>query len=233
MDLASKYGTGLHIHIAETKSEIDQIQADYGKTPVEHLDGIGLFELPVLAAHCVHMSQRDLEILHQKSVSVAHCPESNMKLASGTAPVAAMLRLGIKVGLGTDGASSNNNLNLLEEMRMATFLQKLSTNDPTVVPAYVALKMVTANGALALGLAEETGRLKAGLKADLLLINKNQPHLCPQHNLTANLVYAANSADIDTVIVNGKILMEKRQVLSMDEEEVKEKARQCARRLID
>ena len=229
--LADDFGIGLHIHIAETLSEVEQIKADYSKTPVAHLDSLGLFQREVLAAHCVYLNQTDLEILRHNNVSVAHCPESNMKLASGAAPVAEMLKAGIKVGLGTDGASSNNNLDLLEEMRTAALLQKLITNDPTVMPAYTALHTATAGGAQALGLGENIGVLKTGAKADLLLINSKAPHLCPRHNDYANIVYAAHSADINTVLVNGKILMENRQVLCMDEEEVLTKAQNCAQRL--
>jgi 5-methylthioadenosine/S-adenosylhomocysteine deaminase len=227
-DLAGKLGAGIHIHIAETLSEIEQINADYGKTPVAHLASLGLFRHNVLAAHCVHLNQSDLEILSQYNVGVAHCPESNLKLASGAAPVAELLREGVTVGLGTDGASSNNNLDLLEEMRTAALLQKMITNDPTVMPAYTALETATAGGARALGLSEETGTLKTGAKADLLLLNCKAPHLYPRHNHYANLVYAAHSADVDTVMVDGNILMENRKVLCMDEEEVLEKAQNCA-----
>ena len=230
--LADKLGVGLHIHIAETLSEIEQIKTDYGKTPVALLDDLGLFEHPVLAAHCVHLSQADLELLRQKNVSVAHCPESNLKLASGAAPVAAMLQAGINVGLGTDGASSNNNLDLLEEMRTAALLQKLVTQDPTAVPAYTALRMATTGGARVLGLENEIGVLKAGKKADLILLNSQAPHLYPQHNHYANLVYAAHSADVDTVLVNGEILMENRNVLTIDETEVLAQVKACAQRLM-
>ena len=231
IDLAGKLGAGLHIHIAETISEMEQIKAEYGKSPIAHLDSLGLFQHKVLAAHCVHLSEGDLEILRRNKVCVAHCPESNMKLASGAAPVAGMLKAGITVGLGTDGASSNNNLDLLEEMRTASLLQKLITNDPTAMPAYTSLQMATTGGAHALGLEGEIGILRAGMKADLLLLNIHAPHLYPRHNLYANLVYAAHSADVDTVLVNGKMLMENRRVLIMDEEEVLAKAQECAARL--
>ncbi|MCG9969348.1 amidohydrolase [Pelotomaculum terephthalicicum JT] len=231
IELAGKYGAGLHIHVAETKSEVEQIKTSYGRTPVGHLNSLGLFALPVLAAHCVHLDDADMEILARNNVGVAHCPESNMKLASGAAPVTGLLKAGVNVGLGTDGAASNNNLDMLEEMRSAAMLQKVSAGDPTVMPAFTALRTATANGARVLGLDGEIGLLKAGMKADLILIDKRRPHFCPQHNLTANLVYAAHSADVDTVIVDGKILMEHRQVLTMDEEEVVREAQLRANRL--
>ncbi|MDF9407346.1 MAG: 5-methylthioadenosine/S-adenosylhomocysteine deaminase [Pelotomaculum sp. PtaB.Bin013] len=232
IELAGKYGAGLHIHVAETKSEVEQINASYGRTPVGHLDSVGLFELPVLAAHCVHLDNADIEILARNNVGVAHCPESNMKLASGAAPVAGLLEAGVCVGLGTDGAASNNNLDMLEEMRSAAMLQKVNTGDPTVMPAFTALRTATANGARVLGLAGEIGMLKTGMKADLILINKHRPHFCPQHNLIANLVYAGHSTDVDTVIVDGKILMENRRVLTIDEEEVMREAQIRADRLV-
>lgn len=231
LELANKYETGLHIHIAETLSEVEQIRADYGKTPVEHLDDIGVFDLPVLAAHCVHLQADDMEILARKQVRVAHCPESNMKLASGVAPVVDLIEAGVLVSLGTDGASSNNNLDMLEEMRSAAMLQKVSTMEPTAMDAFTALNAATANGARALGLADEIGLLQVGMKADLILIDKRSPHLCPQHNITANMVYAAHSADVDTMLVDGKIIMEHRRVLTLDEEEVMRQASLKAHRL--
>lgn len=229
--LAGKYGAGLHIHVAETPSEVAEIQASYGKTPVGHLEALGLFALPVLAAHCVHLTEADIAILARRGVGVAHCPESNMKLASGIAPAAALIAAGVRVGLGTDGAASNNNLDMLGEMRSAALLQKVAAGDPTVLPAPAALRLATVNGAQILGLAGVTGRLKEGMKADLLLVDTRRPHFCPRHNLTANLVYAAHAADVATVIVDGEILMENRQVLTIDEEQVLWEAQRRAERL--
>jgi len=232
MELAVRHNVSIHIHVAETRDEIDQIHEKYGKTPVRHLDGLGLFDLPVLAAHCVHLDERDIEILAAKKVGVAHCPESNMKLASGIAPVVRLLEAGAVVGLGTDGASSNNNLDMMEEMRSAALLQKVATGDPLVMPSFASLQMATAGGARALGLAGETGMLKPGLKADLILVNFHRPHLYPRHDDYAHLVYAAQSADVDTVLIDGRVVMEGRRVLTMDEEEVMANAERCARRLV-
>ncbi|MCL6635300.1 MAG: amidohydrolase [Peptococcaceae bacterium] len=231
VELAGRYGVGIHIHVAETRDEIEQIRARYGTSPVKHLDATGLFELPVLAAHCVHLDEEDIGILAARKAGVAHCPESNMKLASGISPVSGLLRAGAVVGLGTDGAASNNNLDMLEEMRSAALLQKVATGDPMVLPSFEALYMATAGGARALGLAD-VGQLKAGMKADLILVDFRRPHLHPRHDLVAHLVYAAQSADVDTVIINGEIVMEGRRVLTMDEAEVMAEAQRCAFRLV-
>ena len=231
VEQAGRLGLGIHIHVAETRDEIEQVQASYGTSPVRHLDATGVFDVPVLAAHCVHLDERDREILASKKVGIAHCPESNMKLASGISPVTALLRDGAVVGLGTDGAASNNNLDLLEEMRSAALLQKVTTGDPMALPSFEALKMATAGGAQALGLPE-VGRLKAGMKADLILVDFRRPHLYPRHDIIAHLVYAAHSADVDTVIINGEVVMENRKVLTMNEDEVMEQAQRCATRLV-
>lgn len=229
--LAGQHGAGIHIHVSETKDELQQIKESYGTTPVRHLDATGLFDLPVLAAHCVHLDQGDIEILAAKKVGVAHCPESNMKLASGISPVTRLLAAGVTVGLGTDGAASNNNLDMMEEMRSAALLQKVATEDPMALPSFEALKMATCAGAQVLGLPD-VGVLRPGMKADLILVDFRRPHLCPRHDLIAHMVYAAQSADVDTVIINGEVVMEGRMVLTMDEEEVMRKAQECAFRII-
>ncbi len=230
-EMSAGYGVGVHIHVAETADELEKIKAEYGATPVRHLDSLGFFNAPVLAAHCVHLDQEEIEILASRMVAVVHCPESNMKLASGIAPVAALITAGVDVALGTDGAASNNNLDMIEEMRTAALLQKVATGDATVLPAYETLKMATYNGALALGLAD-LGLLQPGRLADLILVDLRRPHLYPRHDLAAHLVYAAHSADVDTVIINGEIVMEGRKVLTMDEEDVMAQAQKCADRLV-
>lgn len=232
IELATRHEVGIHIHVAETKDEVEHIREKYGNPPVKHLKTLGLFEVPVLAAHCVHLDDDDMEILAAKKVSVAHCPESNMKLASGISPVVDLLKAGAMVGLGTDGAASNNNLDMLEEMRSAALLQKVATGDPMALPSYEALQMATWKGAQALGL-KDVGQLKAGMKADLILIDFRRPHLCPRHDLFAHLVYAAQSADVETVIINGEVVMEGRRVLTLDEEEIMARAQQCASRLLE
>ncbi|MFX4261733.1 amidohydrolase [Pelotomaculum propionicicum] len=230
-ELAATYGVGIHIHVAETADESERVKEEYGTTPVRHLDSLGIFEGPVLAAHCVHIDQEEIEILARKRVAVAHCPESNMKLASGIPPVAGLIKAGAHVALGTDGAASNNNLDMMEEMRTAALLQKVATGDAMVLPAFETLKMATHNGAAALGLAG-LGLIQKGMLADIILVDMRRPHLYPRHDLIANLVYAAQSSDVDTVIINGEVVMEGRKVLSMDEDEVMAQAQKCADRLV-
>lgn len=231
MTLAKKYNVGIHIHLAETLQEVNDIRKEYGKSPIAHVNSLGLLDFPVLGAHCVHVSPEDINIMKEKDVRVAHNPESNMKLASGIAPVPQMLADGIVVGLGTDGAASNNNLDMLEEMRSAALLHKVSTMDPTVIPSYKALAMATANGARVLGLEKEIGILKPGYKADVILIDFEQPHLYPKHDVVAHTVYAAQSSDIKTVIINGRIVMENRRVLTIDEKEILKKVQERALKL--
>lgn len=224
---------GIHIHLAETKSEVEDIRLNYGETPVKLMEKIGLFECPVLAAHCVHLSHEEIEILTQRQVGIAHNPESNMKLASGVAPIPALLAKGAVVGLGTDGAASNNNLDLLGEMRTAALLHKVTTGNPTVLPAYQVLEMATCGGARALGLEGEVGRLLPGRRADLILIDMEQPHLCPRHNIAAHLVYSAHATDVHAVIIDGRIVVEGGRILTIDEEEVMREVARRAPRLVE
>jgi len=231
MRLADELKVGLHIHIAETKGECENIKQAYGRTPVAHLESLGLFQYPTIGAHCVHLTDEEIAILAQYKVGVAHNPESNMKLASGIAPVPQMLKAGIPVGIGTDGASSNNNLDMLQEMRSGALLHKVNHLDPTVLPAYQALEMATVNGARALRL-ENLGTLAAGQKADIILVSLKEAHMIPRYDLIANLVYSAQASDVQTVIINGEIIMEDRVIKTFDEAEVLEQAKRTARRLV-
>lgn len=231
--LSRELGVGIHIHLAETLGEVDEITEKYGKRPVELMNEIGLFDsIHVVAAHCVHLTDEEIAILAEKGVGVAHNPESNMKLASGIAPVPKMLEKGVKVGLGTDGASSNNNLDMLQEMRSAALIHKVNSMNATVVPAYQALEMATIGGARVLGLEKQIGTLQPGYKADLLIIDLEKPHLYPHHDVVANLVYSAQASDIETVIINGKLVMENRQLLTMNEKEVLRKAQEHTNALL-
>lgn len=232
IELATEMGVGIHIHLAETGDEINIIKEKYGTTPIQLMDSIGLFDLPVLAAHCVHLDERDIQILAEKRVGIAHNPESNMKLASGVAPITSLLKAGALVGLGTDGASSNNNLDMLEEMRSAALLQKVSTMDPLALPSFEALSMATANGAKVLGLGDELGLLKKGYKADIILVDTRRPHFYPRHDWMAHMVYASQSADVDTVIIDGEVVMEGRKVLTIDEDEVYSEVQRRVNRLL-
>lgn len=215
---ADRFGVGIHIHVAETKDEINTIHQQQGLTPVQWLDKLGIFGGHVVAAHCVHLTPEDMEIMARKNVRVAHNPESNMKLGSGTAPIPALRAKGVVVGLGTDGASSNNNLDLFGEMRSASFQQKLQVG-ATILPAYEVLEMSTVEGAKVLGL-EDVGMLVPGFKADLISINFDQPHFYPRFSILAHLVYSAHAGDVRTVMVNGKIIMEQRNLLTLDEKKI-------------
>ena len=230
--LAEELEVGIHIHISETRQEMEDVVKQYGVSPVKLMLENGVFTRPTLAAHCVHVSDDDIAILQQNRVGVAHNPESNMKLASGVAPVPAMLRAGIAVGLGTDGASSNNNLDMLEEMRSCALLHKVNSMDPTVLPAYQALEMGTALGARALGWDDQIGILKPGYKADMIMVNLTAAHMIPRYDILANIIYSGQAADVDTVIVDGQIIMEHRRITKFDEQEVLKKCKAIARDLI-
>ncbi len=220
IDAAGEVGANMHIHLSETKGEVAECLEKHGKTPIAYMDSIGLFTRPTLAAHCTFATDEEIAIMQEKKVNVAHNPQSNLKLASGVAPVPQMLKAGVVVGLGTDGASSNNNLDLFEEMRLAAMLHKGVTNDPLVVNAREALEMATVNGAKAVWL-ENTGNLSVGAKADIVLYNMDKPHWYPRFDLCQMLVYSAQSADVDTVIVDGKVLLNAGNLLTIDEEKVK------------
>jgi len=232
MDLADELQVGLHIHLAETAGELADSKKTYGQTPVAQMESLGLFNHSVLAAHCVHINEQDIEILAKYQVGVVHNPESNMKLASGIAPVPQLLNAGIPVALGTDGASSNNNLDMLQEMRTCALLHKVNTMDPTVLPAYQALQMATSNGAKALRLDTQIGKLEKGKKADIILCKLDQAHMIPRYDLIANLVYSGQAADVDTVIIDGNIIMQNRIIRTFDEQEVLQQSKQAAARLV-
>lgn len=226
---ADRLGVGIHIHVAETHDEIKIIQDQYGKTPVQWLNELGLFGGHVVAAHCVHLTPKDREILAHSHVCVAHNAESNMKLNSGTAPIMELRERGVVVSLGTDGASSNNNLDLFGEMRSAAFQQKLHKGS-TALSAYEVLEMATVAGAKTLGL-EDVGMLAPGYKADLITIDMDQPHFYPRFSIPAHLVYAAHAGDVRTVMVDGKFLMEERNILTMDVHKVCQEAENRAKRI--
>ncbi len=233
MEAAEELGVGMHIHLSETLGEVEESRAKHGgMSPIELMDSIGLFGFRTLAAHCVHVSAKDIEILSSKGVGVAHNPGSNMKIASGVAPVPAMLRAGVKVGLGTDGACSNNNLDLLEEARLAAFLHKVANNDPTVIPAEQALTMATLGGAKAMGMDSDIGSLEPGKKADIILLDMNKPHMYPKHDLTSHIVYSARASDVTTVIINGELVMEDGVLTGIDEQEVLQTAEERAKALV-
>lgn len=231
-DLAEKYGVGIHIHLSETEKEVEDIEKQYGKRPVEHLDELGLLKPNTLAAHCVWLTDKEIELIKERGVKPVHNPVSNMKLGSGISPVSTMLSSKIPVALGTDGAASNNSLDMLEEVKFAALLQKIGERDPTALPAQSALEMATINGAKALELDGEIGSIEVGKKADLIMIDLDKPHFTPLHDVVSHLVYSSSGIDVDTVIVDGKILMENRKVQTLKEKEVLEDAQKAAADLV-
>ncbi|WP_405172591.1 amidohydrolase [Paenibacillus sp. FSL H8-0280] len=224
----------LHIHLAETKEEVVKIRERYGMTPTEYLEEAGMFEQAhVLLAHGVHLNRRDIGRLKSMRGGVAHNPVSNLKLGCGIAPITEMLAQGINVGIGTDGAGSATTVDMFEEIKAATWLQKLDYGDPTRLPAKDVLRMATRGSASLLGLQDEVGKLEVGCKADLILIDLAKPHLQPVHEVESLLAYSVNGADVDTTIVNGQILMRGRKLLTIDEDELYREVKVRAKRIVE
>ena len=218
-ELAQKYGAPLHIHVSETKKEHEECKERHGgMSPVRYLDSLGLLDERSLLAHCVWVEEEDVELIAARGASVLHCPQSNLKLGSGIAPVARMLEKGVCVTVATDGAASNNNLDMFEEMRLAALLAKGSSCDPELVPAKSAFAMATEYGAKALGY--RGGVLEAGYAADLILLDLKKPHMQPVRDLLSNLVYAAGAGDVRMTMVNGRMLYRDGQLLTIDEEQL-------------
>ena len=224
--LADEYNMGIHIHVSETEKEINDSLDEKGLRPFEYLDKIGLLGPDVVAAHCVWLSDKEIEIIKKHDVKISHNPCSNMKLASGIAPISKLIENDICVSIGTDGASSNNNLDLIEELKTASLLQKVSTLDPKVLNSSQSLAMGTIEGAKALGLDSEIGSIEVGKKADIILIDTNSANMVPDSSsLSSNIIYSANGSNVDTTICNGKILMENKKLTVLDEQEIYEKAK--------
>ncbi len=225
--LANKYSVPLVMHVAETRRENDDCVKQHGARAVPWLSSLGVFEGRTVAAHCVWVDPTDMDILRKAGVGVAHCPSSNMKLASGIAPVTAMLAMGIAVGLGPDGpAGSNNDFDLMEEMNLAADLQKVATGDPRSVPAEQALDMATMGGARVLGLEKSIGSLEAGKLADMVTIRLDRPHAVPLYNIYSQLVYALKGSDVRDVMVNGRVIVGDAHSLTLETGVIIQKARE-------
>jgi len=232
--LANHYSAPLLIHLSETKRENEESIAKRGKTPTAALDGLGVLSGRTLAAHAVWATDGDLEILRERHTGIAHCPSSNMKLASGAAPVVKMLALGLAVGLGPDGpAGSNNDLNMFEEMDLASKLQKVITGDPEALPARQALEMATMGGARALGLEKEIGSIEIGKLADLITVRLDRPHAVPLYDVYSQMVYALKGSDVRDVMVNGRLVVRDAQPLTLDSKQVLAKAEEFGRKVRD
>ncbi|MBI1743100.1 amidohydrolase [Candidatus Acetothermia bacterium] len=226
--LAKRYNVPIHTHLQETRREVEDSLKNFGITPAARLEALGVFQIPTIVAHGVHLDDNDIEILARRNVSVIHCPTSNLKLGSGIAPMEKWLKAKLTVGIGTDGAASNNNLDMLEEMRLSALLHK--RENPTALPAYEALRQATTGSAKALGW-KDVGTISENQKADLIILDCDGPHWVPSREPVADVVYTASSADVETVIINGHLVMQNRKILTFDEALVKIKANEYSEKL--
>lgn len=222
-EAAESYHVPIHIHVSETKLDFDGSLSRHGLTPPMYLEKLGLLEHPVLAAHCVWMTDEDIELFAKRGVTILHNPISNLKLASGVAPIAKMLKAGCRIALGTDGVASNNNLNLWEEIKLMPMLQKGTLLDPTVISPAQTIASATSVGARALGY-ENLGLLKAGYLADIILLDMNGAHMCPSNDLEGNLVYSAQGSDVTLTMVNGRVLYRNGAYTTLDPRLIRERA---------
>jgi 5-methylthioadenosine/S-adenosylhomocysteine deaminase len=236
VELAKEYKRPMMIHIAETEREQEDSDAQYGKSVVPWLKDLGVLDVPIIAAHCVHIDEHEMKMLKKHGGSVAHCPSANLKLASGIAQINQMLELGLNVAIGTDGPASNNDLDMFEEMRLAALLAKVTPKNPTALPAKQALKMATINGAKALGMSDIIGSLEVGKLADVIVVEAQPTHNIPRFDFNpdapySQLVYAAKSSDVQHTIVHGKLLMKNRELLTIDETALRKEAAAYSQRV--
>lgn len=231
-DLARRTGTLFQIHVAETRDEVERIKAERGRSPVRYLDDLGILDESTLAVHGVHIDDADIDILAERRTPMAICVESNMKLASGAAPVSRLLERGVRVSLGTDGAASNNDLNMFGEMRSLALLHKVRGLDPTVLPAGRVLSLAVSGGADALGWSETVGRLAPGCRADLIVLQPDQAHFHPLYHPASHVVYAAAGGEVSAVLVDGRALVRDGRLLTLDLEEVLARTREIAARIL-
>jgi 5-methylthioadenosine/S-adenosylhomocysteine deaminase len=228
---AMKYGVPISIHMAESPFEFQYSQDTFGKTSIEFFESIGFFEGPTIAAHVVWPTEAEIPILAERKVGVIHNPTSNMKIASGISPVTDMLAAGVQVGLGTDGAASNNDLDMWEEMRLASFLQKVEQMNPEVLSAETVLRMATSGGATAIGLGDTIGSLEAGKRADLIQVAFEDVHHVPTYDVVSHLVYVNDEQDVASVVVDGVVLMKEREMLTIETDRVAAEATEFAARI--
>lgn len=230
-EAALELGVPISIHMSESPYELQYSQDTFGKTSIEMYEAIGFFDGPTIAAHVVWPTPGEIPILVERKVGVIHNPTSNMKIASGIAPVTDMLNAGVRIGLGTDGAASNNDLDLWEEMRLAAFLQKVEQMNPEVLPALTVLRMATSGGAEAIGLGDTIGSLEAGKRADLIQVAFDDVHHIPTFDVISHLVYVTDEQDVATVVVDGKVLMQDRQMLTLQTDRITMEARELATKI--
>ncbi len=232
-ELTRQHNTLLFSHVAETRAEVEEVKRGYGKGPVELLNDVGVLGPDFVAVHVSHVSDRDREILAETGTGTVHCPESNMKLAAGPASVKELLDVGVRVAIGTDGPASNNNLDLLEEIRSAAFLAKLVYNDPVSLDAKSLIRMATVDGAAVLGMDDRIGSLEKGKLADLIVLDLDRPHLTPLYDPVSHLVYAARGSDVRDVIVNGRIVVRDKEIVTVNEKDIKARVREIAAKIAE
>jgi len=229
-EVAERHDLKIHMHVAESTREIEEIKKKHGcDGSIEYLDRLGLLSPRLIAAHCVHVSRREIDLLRMRGVGVAHCPASNAKFGNGIAPLSDFLKAKITVGLGSDGPATNNCIDIFQEMKFACLLQRAAHRDPTVVKAEDALRMATISGAGLLGMDNEIGSIEIGKRADIIIIDFRKPHLYPRTDVISHLVYSVKASDVDTTIVDGKILMRNRKVLTLNESAVLEEVQEAYR----
>ena len=230
-EAAMEEGVAISIHMSESMYEVEYSKGNYGKTSIDLFDSIGLLDVPTIGAHVVWPTDEEIQILVERNVGVIHNPTSNMKTAAGISPVTMMLEAGVMVGLGTDGAASNNDLDMWEEIRLAAFLQKVNRMDPQVMPAKTVLTMATSGGAEAIGLGDSIGSLEVGKRADIIQVSLDDVHFVPTYDVISHLVYVADEQDVTTVVVDGKVLMKDKEILTIDTERVTKEAKELAAKI--
>jgi 5-methylthioadenosine/S-adenosylhomocysteine deaminase len=231
--LADEFGVFWTTHVSETAAEVSTVKDQYGRTPPWHLDHLGMLSDKTVLAHCVHLSDEEIDLLAERGTVAVHCPLSNLKVASGIAPVPRMRQAGVSVTLGTDGAASGNDLDMWLAMRLAAVVHRGVHGDPTFLPAPEVVKMVTCDTARALGLGDRVGSLEVGKRADIILIDLNHPHLVPLYDVYSHLVYAVGRDDVSTVLINGQLVMRNRQLLTVDEEATMAEVRAMAQQIAE
>jgi len=226
-EAAERHNLKMHMHVAESKREIQEIKRKYRcDGSIEYLDRLGLLSPRLIAAHCVHVSSREIDLMRMRGVGVAHCPVSNVKLGNGVAPLTDFLKAKITVGLGSDGPATNNCIDMFQEMKFACLLQRAAHCDPRVVKAEDTLRMATIGGAELLGMDNEIGSIETGKRADIIIVDFQKPHLYPRTNIISHMVYSVKASDVDTTIVDGRIVMRNREVLTLDEPAVLEEVQE-------
>ena len=231
MEISREYSLPLQIHLSETLDDVEEIMNRTGERPVVYLEGLGLLNDNLIAAHSIHLDDKELDLISKNSVPIVHVPESNMKLSSGVARISDMINMGLIVGIGTDGCASNNNLDLFQEMDSAAKMGKVFTRDPVNMDAYTVLKMATSRGAKIMGLEHETGSIEKGKKADIIVVDMSSPHLVPLYNPLSTIVYSAKGCDVKDVVVNGKILMKDKEFKTLDQDEIIDKVKAISREI--